>query len=294
MIEVERLKNVGCGVRRRELIIALAGAAAAAGQDPQPDKEEAWRQYLEWSSGRRGKNLPGQDYRDQLMSEGVSIYEVDRRMQELNNRLLATPDGWQQYFNSKYGTARARARLQQATGFEVESNTLIRSVAQNLKPGKALDVAMGQGRNAIYLARQGWDVSGFDVSDVGLALAHSNARRAGVTLKTAQASYSNYGYGTAQWDLIVMAYPFTPLTERFARKIVKSLRPGGVLVYEHLLATGYNSPLTTLGAVGMPYPGRLAELYSDLEIEQDEIVRKVPDWGPLEEVPVVRLVARKP
>ena len=44
----------------------------------------------------------------------------------------------------------------------------------------------------------------------------------------------------------------------------------------------------------MTHPDRLAELYSDLKIEQDEIVRKVPDWGPMEEVPVVRLVARKP
>ncbi len=228
------------------------------------------------------------------MSEGMPLHEVDRRVRQLNNRLLATPDGWREYFNSKYGAARARARLNQAVGFEPHPNALLQSVVRNLKPGKALDVAMGQGRNAIYLARQGWDVSGFDVSDVGLMIANSNARRAGVALRTSLASYSSYGYGAEQWDLIVMAYPFTPVSERFARMIVKSLRPGGVLVYEHLMATSDDSGLAAMGAVGMTHPDRLAELYSDLKIEQDEIVRKVPDWGPMEKVPVVRLVARKP
>jgi 2-polyprenyl-3-methyl-5-hydroxy-6-metoxy-1,4-benzoquinol methylase len=286
--------QTGSVVRRRQLLLAFATAAMALGQRSEQGGEERWRNYVEWSSGRRGNNLPDQDYRDQLLSEGVPITEVDQRVHELNNRLLSTPKGWQHYFNKTYG--RSASDLKRAIGiaFDPGPNALLREVAAELTPGTALDVAMGQGRNAVYLAQQGWDVSGFDVSDVGLLVAKSNARRAGVTLKTALASHGSYGYGTEQWDLIVMAYPFTPLNERFAARIVKSLRPGGVLVYEHLLATGDTAHLVTLGAVGMPRPDSLPKLYSGLDIERHEIIEKVPDWGPLEPTPVVRMVARKP
>lgn len=46
---------------------------------------------------------------------------------------------------------------------------------RGLKPGAALDAAMGQGRNALYLAQVGWNVTGFDVSEVGTAAARARA-----------------------------------------------------------------------------------------------------------------------
>jgi 2-polyprenyl-3-methyl-5-hydroxy-6-metoxy-1,4-benzoquinol methylase len=48
-----------------------------------------------------------------------------------------------------------------------EPNEFLASVAAKLTPGDALDVAMGQGRNSLYLAREGWNVTGLDLSDVG-------------------------------------------------------------------------------------------------------------------------------
>jgi 2-polyprenyl-3-methyl-5-hydroxy-6-metoxy-1,4-benzoquinol methylase len=51
------------------------------------------------------------------------------------------------------------------------------SVVRGRKPGKALDIGIGEGRNAIFLATQGWEVTGFDISDVGVRSAERRPRR---------------------------------------------------------------------------------------------------------------------
>jgi 2-polyprenyl-3-methyl-5-hydroxy-6-metoxy-1,4-benzoquinol methylase len=63
------------------------------------------------------------------------------------------------------------------------------------RPGTALDVAMGQGRNAVYLAQQGWRVTGFDVADEGAKIARAAAQRLGVTLEAVVASNEQF-----DWD----------------------------------------------------------------------------------------------
>src|SRR5712664_3614565 len=49
------------------------------------------------------------------------------------------------------------------TRFNLKPNALLVNTAKNLKPGKALDLGMGQGRNSIFLAKEGWDVTGVDI-----------------------------------------------------------------------------------------------------------------------------------
>ncbi len=51
--------------------------------------------------------------------------------------------------------------------FNAHPNPLLREAIQGRTPGKALDIAMGQGRNTVYLATQGWDATGFDVFSSG-------------------------------------------------------------------------------------------------------------------------------
>ena len=79
-------------------------------------------------------------------------------------------------------------------------------MAEGRKPGRALDVGMGQGRNAIYLAQQGWDVSGFDPADKAVALAQQEAKRLGVSLRTQIVGDDEFDFGRNQWDLIVLSY----------------------------------------------------------------------------------------
>ena len=56
------------------------------------------------------------------------------------------------------------------------------ATVEERKPGRALDVGMGEGRNAVFLALKGWDVTGFEISDEGVAIAQRNARAAGVNI----------------------------------------------------------------------------------------------------------------
>jgi tellurite methyltransferase len=94
------------------------------------------------------------------------------------------------------------------------------------RAGRALDVAGGAGRNAIWLARRGLDVTLCDISPVGLQLATRRAEAAGVALKTREIDLENEDFPGGPWDLIVsVLYLWRPLL----RKSVEQLAPGGVL-----------------------------------------------------------------
>jgi 2-polyprenyl-3-methyl-5-hydroxy-6-metoxy-1,4-benzoquinol methylase len=60
---------------------------------------------------------------------------------------------------------------------------LVVGAVEGRRPGKALDVGMGQGRNSVFLAAQGWDVTGFDPSEEGVRIARSNAEKASVKIR---------------------------------------------------------------------------------------------------------------
>src|SRR6476469_6699280 len=85
-------------------------------------------------------------------------------------------------------------------------NALLVETVKGLKPGTALDADMGEGRNAIYLAQQGWQVTGVDVAEKALAYAQARAKKLGVPLATEVADMAKYDWGTNKWDLIVLSY----------------------------------------------------------------------------------------
>ncbi|MEO7142624.1 MAG: methyltransferase domain-containing protein [Bryobacteraceae bacterium] len=85
-------------------------------------------------------------------------------------------------------------------------SVVVMNATEGRKPGKALDVGMGQGRNSVYLAAQGWDVTGFDPSGVGVRIALSNAGKAGVKLHALVARDDEFECGLDLWDLIVVTY----------------------------------------------------------------------------------------
>ncbi len=116
--------------------------------------------------------------------------------------------------------------------FKKEANNLLVQTSESVKPGKALCVAMGQGRNALYLAEEGWDVSGFDLADKAVAHAVEQANKKGLNLTTYIASYETFDYGAEKWDLITWLYGACLETDQIAEKIKKSLKPGGLFVFE--------------------------------------------------------------
>jgi SAM-dependent methyltransferase len=81
--------------------------------------------------------------------------------------------------------------FRQDVGFSHEPNQLLVTTTAGITPGAALDLATGQGRNALYLASHGWTVTAVDISDEGLRRAHEAAARAHVALDTVQAGTGN-------------------------------------------------------------------------------------------------------
>ena len=79
-------------------------------------------------------------------------------------------------------------------------------MANRRKPGAALDVGMGQGRNAIWLAQQGWDVTGFDPAEKAVALAQGTARKLNVHIKVEVKGVQDFDFGERRWDMIVLSY----------------------------------------------------------------------------------------
>ena len=113
--------------------------------------------------------------------------------------------------------------------FNTKPNDFLVEMAKDLKPGTALDVGMGQGRNAIWLAQQGWEVTGFDPADEAVSLAEKNAAAAGVRVHTEVKGVGDFDFGNRRWDLILLSYVGG---REWINRIQRALRPGGVLIIE--------------------------------------------------------------
>ncbi len=100
--------------------------------------------------------------------------------------------------------ARWNARYAQADYlFGTEPNAFLASQAYRLKPGwKALSIADGDGRNGVFLARQGLEVLSVDFSPVALEKAKRQAARAGVNLTTECADLATWDWGSDRFDLV--------------------------------------------------------------------------------------------
>jgi uncharacterized OsmC-like protein len=101
-----------------------------------------------------------------------------------------------------------------------------------LRPGRALDLGSGEGRNAVWLAEQGWQVSAVDFSRVALDRGAAIARRSGVDVEWVHADLTQYRPATAAFDLVVILYLHLPPDARrgVLEQAVTALRPGGRLL----------------------------------------------------------------
>ena len=118
--------------------------------------------------------------------------------------------------------------------YGTEPNDFLVSVVSAIPPGRILSLAEGEGRNAVYLASRGFDVTGVDSSSVGLAKARSLAAERGVSISTLQADLGSFLIGQEAWDGIIACYCHLPSSLRapLHRSVVQGLRPGGAFVLE--------------------------------------------------------------
>lgn len=125
---------------------------------------------------------------------------------------------------------RWNARYGEEAGIPEPSPFLLALEAILPRAGRALDVAGGPGRNALWLARRGLDVTLADVSDVALARAARAAEEAGLALATVRVDLEAEAPPAGPWDLVVCTYF---LHRPLLAALPALLAPGGLLVVAH-------------------------------------------------------------
>jgi SAM-dependent methyltransferase len=116
--------------------------------------------------------------------------------------------------------------------WSAEPNRRFAAEVNGLEPGRALDVACGEGRNAVWLAELGWRVTGVDFSDVALAKAAELATSRGVEVDWVVADVLEFVPEPHAFDLVAVLYLQLPRDELLhaMRGAVKAVAPCGTLV----------------------------------------------------------------
>ncbi len=183
--------------------------------------------------------------------------------------------------------------------WEVEPNRFVERHVRDLEPGKAIDLAAGEGRNAIWLARQGWSVTAVDFSQAGLDKAARLAQDNGVGDRVVTVNADVVAWSPAELvDLVVIAYLQLPPDQvRTALEHAAAwLRPGGrVLVVAHdrtNIEHGYGGPSTPDHCYTVD---ETVAALSDLVVEVAEVAERhvETDDGPRTALDTL-VIARRP
>ena len=246
-----------------------------------PD-EAGFQEFLSWlRSAPPGGNVESvlRAYRSELLSAGASEAEANGQLTIIQRSMKGSRELWPLLFDTIYAS--------DAPTFRAEPNALLAEAIRGRSPGAALEPCMGEGRNAVYLAEQGWDVTGFDVSETGLAKARARAAAAGVRLDAVRETSEDFDLGVSRWALIALIY--APVVEpAYLERLKRALEPGGIIVVE--------SFASARAAARRPVdidPDDLRSAFSDFAVLRFEDTTGVPDWDQ-RPARVVRFVAEKP
>jgi SAM-dependent methyltransferase len=178
-------------------------------------------------------------------------------------------------WNRRWAEEQARSTTE-PSGFLV-------SEIEGLTPGVALDLACGAGRNAVWLARRGWRVTGVDFSDVALGMARALAGEAAVAVEWLEADAADWAPPARAYDLVCVLYLQLPAVERrrALAHAAAAVRPGGTL-----LVVGHDRLNLTEGWAG---PTQAEVLFTPdevvAEIEGLEILKAGRVWRVVPEAP---------
>lgn len=164
-----------------------------------------------------------------------------------------------------------------------QPNQFLVSEVAALAPGRALDIACGEGRNAVWLSEEGWKVTGVDFSPVGIEKAKRLAAERGVDVAWVVADIVDWEPPAAGYDLVIVFYLHLSPDDRRAvlGHAASALAPSGtLLVVGHALRNlteGYGGPPV---ADGLYAPDDVAGELAGLVIERaDEVIRPVDVEG---------------
>jgi len=164
--------------------------------------------------------------------------------------------------------------------YGLEPNQFVAGELAGLSPRRVLDLGCGQGRNSVWLAGQGHDVTGLDVSDVGIGQARQLAAQVGVDVDFRIADVVSEWEPDGAYDLVLLSYLQLPPEMRKAvhAKAIASLAPGGevFLIAHHTdnLEHGIGGPPM---AEVLFDESQLAEDFASLDIGRNEKVYRAVD-----------------
>ncbi|SJZ95296.1 class I SAM-dependent methyltransferase [Consotaella salsifontis] len=142
--------------------------------------------------------------------------------------------------------------------FGTEPNAFLKRSASYFRAGQtALAIADGEGRNGVWLARQGLKVTSMDLSAVGLEKARRLAERHNVTLDLVQGDVTTWDWPKDQFDIVVaifVQFAAPPLRDEMFVRMREAARPGGLILVE-----GYR-PAQILNGTGGP--SQIDQLYT--------------------------------
>lgn len=152
--------------------------------------------------------------------------------------------------------------------FGAEPNRFLVAEVAGLPPGRALDLACGSGRNAVWLARQGWSVVAADFADVALDQARALAAERGVDVEWVDADLREWEPPARAFDLVVVLYLQLPAEELgpIVRRAAEAVADGGTM-----LVIGHHSENLVSG-VGGPKDPRVLYTPEDVTVHLDGLV----------------------
>lgn len=167
--------------------------------------------------------------------------------------------------------------------FNKDASKLLQYAIIDRKPGSAIDLGMGEGRNAVFLASKGWQVTGVDFSEEAVKQAKVRAAAAHLPLTAVIDDLDRFDLGRSRWDLIALFYMhawFHESKRNVPPRLMEALRPGGLLVIE-----GY------AGGKGDFQTNELLRSFSALKVVHYEDVPDEADWDPGRKSRIVRFIA---
>jgi SAM-dependent methyltransferase len=240
------------------------------------DDDSIWEDFAQWVESLPrlppGERASLKDlYIKRLVVNGVSVEEAQRRLALIRVLRSKTLDHERIYWDGKHKLGDA----------PFEPLALVRNAVSGLHPGKALDVAMGNGRHSIYLASIGWEATGYDFSPESVRRANALAAKAGVKIRAVRATHDTFDFGESQWDLIVIAYPYyETMDPTWPPHLWRATKQNGLVVFQGVAEEGCT-------------PVDFVQLWHPFHLVHCEILDHGEDWFEDSESRTVKIIAHK-
>lgn len=200
----------------------------------------------------------------------MSLYasEASRRYEILSGVKKQGPDD-KSFWDTKY------SRREYVYG-KVPAKFLAENEGYLKERGRVLDIGMGEGRNAVYLATRGFEVVGIDISSIAVKKSKMLATEFGVSIDGVVGDVSKYDFKKESFDAIIVFYY---VDRSLKKRILSWLKPGGILIYEsytdhQLKVKGYESYSKDY----LLRPGELLSMFLEMRILKYEEPKHLKDF----------------